>query len=118
MRQALIDEVRRAPRAGSPHWRWGVAVTACVGLLQLGMAAVDELDGAPLGERCETHHDCESSLCLVHLEPTERYCSKPCLRDADCGPDHLCADPATLPHAQRGVGAAGPLAAGQVCVDD
>lgn len=115
MRQALIDEARRAPRADSPHLRWGVAVTAAVALLQLGMAAVDELDGAPLGEHCETHHDCESSLCLVHLAPDDRYCSKPCRRDAECAPDHQCADPATFPDAQRGVGAAGPLAAGQVC---
>lgn len=116
MRQALIDEARRAPRSGSAHWRWGVAVTASVALLQLGIAAADELDGTPLGERCEQHEDCESSLCLVHLPPQERVCSKPCRRDAECGPSYRCEDPATLPYAERGVGAAGPLAAGRVCI--
>ena len=116
MREELIEQARRPLLSGSPLMLWGAAVTVGIVGLQLGMVLIDTLDGGSVGDACERHGHCETDLCLTHLHVDARYCSKPCRGDAECLPGHRCGDPTTLPEAQRGIGAAGPLASGSVCV--
>ncbi len=89
---------------------------ATIGALQLGLAALDAVTGETVGEACVEHHDCESGLCLKHLHRDARYCSRPCEGAGECGPAFDCSSAEALPEAQHGVGAAGPLAQGPVCI--
>jgi len=111
-----IEAGRQPPRPPSPTWLWALAAVGGLGLLQLGMAGVDAVSGESLGEACTEHRDCESGLCLKHLRRDARYCSTPCDGAGDCGPTLDCGPAEALPEAQRGVGAAGPLAQGAVCI--
>jgi hypothetical protein len=112
----VIEQGRLTPVSDHGAWRWvPIAAAGLIGL-QLIVGVADAIDGEPAGSACAAHGDCESGFCLVHLRPEARYCSKACRGDGDCGPELTCGDAAALPHVQRGIGAAGPLAAGPVCV--
>lgn len=111
-----INAGRQPPTPPSPAWVWGLAAVFVLGTLQLGLAGLDAVTGEPVGEAGVEHDDCESGLCLKHLRRDVRYCSRPCEGVGDCGPTFDCGSAAHLPEAQHGVGAAGPMAQGPVCI--
>lgn len=91
-----------------------IAISAIALVLAISLLT-DFLDGEPQGEPCLSHEDCETGLCLVHLFPDARYCSRDCDRSSQCGVGLSCVDAQSLPDTQRGVGALGPTPSPSVC---
>jgi hypothetical protein len=102
-------------------WRWAPLVLGVIGgltVVTVGTAAVDHWTAPRLGEACHRHRDCGTGeFCLQHLPVGSRYCSAGCDADADCPRPMRCGDLATLPEAERGVGAVGPAGTASACIE-
>lgn len=111
--------VRQLVQPGSLR-RWGtftLVIAAALTFGQVGSAALERWSGPRVGARCVEHRDCgDGESCLKHLPVERRYCTRSCDGDRDCPLEMRCGDVATLPEANRGVGAAGPAAASSACI--